>query len=58
MGYKILSVRKIDKPANGCCSRNLGLWNALIPKGDSLVARAMQSLSSKVAHYTERARQK
>ena len=59
MGYKIYLVENQDETKlTAAFPRTQALWNALIPKCDTLVAKASQSLASKVAHYTERGAQK
>jgi len=60
MGYKIYLVENQDENQAKRLRfhETQKLWNALIPKCDGLVAKASQSLTSKVAHYTERGAQK
>ena len=60
MGYKIILVENQDENLTKRLRFHeiQELWNALIPKCDGLVAKTLQSLSSKVAHYTEPAQQK
>ena len=60
MGYKFYLAENQDenKAKRLRFHETRGLWNALIPKCDGLVANASQTLASKVAHYTERGAQK
>ena len=60
MGYKLyLTKNKGKNRLTACVQQTQRRWNAaLIPKSDGLVAKARQSLSSKVAHYIEPAPQK
>jgi hypothetical protein len=60
MSYKFIwSKNQDENKAKGLrFHETRGLWNALIPKCDGLVAKGSQTLASKVAHYTERGMQK